>query len=333
MFGRKKSPKRLYYPAKSRWYTQPRGRTKQRNTRKLFTNNIRTRFTRIFKNAIYFSIMGLILVLLVLFLIFSSYFSITKIEVLRQDFHIDTAAISNQLNPYIGDNILFFQKSKIVNKIQENFPEFASVHVKKVLPHSLKIELKSHPIVANIRAYYVLPEVETTVEDEYINEIEDALKGSFVLDEEVSTKKKEITPIEQKCLINEIGQAIFDREEDLELMILTLTGLSQPIEDRQVVITSEKMNYILDSIRYFSNLFKIKIVRVTYLPIAREVHLKTDVGFTVWITLEKDYRIQLDKLNVIYEVAELDKEKLAYIDLRVKEKVIYCPLRSNCNPL
>ncbi len=332
MFKRKKSPKRLYYPTKSRWYTQPRRSTRKRNTRKLFSNNIKTRFTRFFKNAIYFTITGLVLVLLVLFLTFSSYFSITNIEVLRQDFHIDTAMISNQLNRYIGDNILFFQKSKIVNKIQENFPEFASVQVKKTLPHTINIELKSHPIVANIRAYYILPEVETIAEDEYVNEIEEALSGSFVLDEEVSDARYEIVPIEQKCLINKVGQAIFDKEEDLELMTITITGLSQPIEDREIIITNDKMNYILDSIRYFSNLFKMEIVGVGYLPIAREVHLKTDAGFYIWITTEKDYRKQIDKLNTIYKVAELDAEDLAYIDLRVQEKVIYCPLRSNCNP-
>ncbi len=332
MFKRKKSPNRLYYPTKSRWYTQPRRRSKQKNTRKLFTNNIKTRFTRFFKNAIYFTVTGLVLVLLVLFLMFSSYFSVTNIEVLRQDFHIDTALISNQLNPYIGDNILFFQKSKIVNKIQENFPEFSTVQVKKVLPHSLKIELKSHPIVANIRAYYILPEVEIIVEDDYVSDVEDALRKSFVLDEEASAKMEEITPIEQKCLINKIGQAIFDKEEDLELMTIVVIGLSQPIEDREVIITIEKMNYILDSIRYFSNLFKMEVIGVEYLPIAREVHLKTDAGFDIWITTEKDYKKQIDKLNTIYEIAELDAEDLAYIDLRVREKVIYCPLRSNCNP-
>ena len=133
-------------------------------------------------------------------------------------------------------------------------------------------------------------------------------------------------------MINKIGQAIFDKEEDLELMTITITRLSQPIEDREVIITNEKMNYILDSIRYFSNLFKMEIIGVEYLPIAREVHLKTNAGFSIWITTEKDYRKQIDKLNTIYEVAELNKEDLAYIDLRVQEKVIYCPLRSNCNP-
>lgn len=332
MFKRKKSPKRLYYPTKSRWYTQPRRGVKKRSTRKLFANNIKTKFTRLFKNVIYFIITGLILLLLILFLMFSSYFSIASVEVIRRDFHIDTALISNQLNRYIGDNILFFQRSKIVDIIHENFPEFATVQVKKVLPNTIKIELKSHPIVANIRAYYVLPEAETTVEDVVESEIKSALRNSFVLDEGVSDSDEEIVPIEQKCLINDIGQTIFDKEEDLELMTISITGLTQPIEDREIIIDVDRMNYILDSIKYFSNLFKMEVVGVTYLPIAREVHLNTDSNFDIWITTEKDYKKQIDKLNTIYEVAELDTEDLAYIDLRVQEKVIYCPLRSNCNP-
>lgn len=330
MFRRKKSPQRLYYPTKSRWYTQPRRHFRRKNTRKLFTNNIKTKFTRFFRNAIYFTITGLVLILLILFLLFSSYFSITNIEVLRKDFHIDTALISNQLNEYIGENILFFQRSKIVNKIQENFPEFSSVQVKKVLPHSIKIELQSYPIVANIRAYYVLPELETIVEDDYVTEVEEALKESFILDEEVSTKKEEITPIEQKCLINEIGQAIFDKEEDLELMTILVTGLTQPIEDREVIITDDKMDYILNSIKYFTNLLTIEVSAIEYLPIAREVHLNTSAGFEVWLTTEKDYREQIDKLNVIYKTAELDAEDMAYVDLRVREKVIYCLSNARC---
>ena len=331
MFKRKKSPKRLYYPTKSRWYTQPRRRSRQKNTRNLSAGNIKTELTRFFKNAIYFTISGLILTVLILFLMFSSYFSITNIDVIRQDFHIDTALISNQLNGYVGENILFFQRSKIANTIKENFPEFASVQIKKVMPHTLKIDLKSHPVVANIRAYYVLPEVEIVESDEYVTEIEEALIDSFILDESEFDGSEETAPIEQKCLINEIGQAIFDKEEDLELMTIVLTGLSQPIEDREVIISNEKMNYILDSIKYFSNLFKMKIVGIEYIPIAREAHLKTDSGFYIWITTEKDYKKQIDKLNIIYETAELDGEDLAYIDLRVQEKVIYCPRRSNCN--
>ncbi|MBU0727415.1 FtsQ-type POTRA domain-containing protein [Patescibacteria group bacterium] len=332
MFFKKKKPKRLYYPTKSRWHTRPRRRPKVRSSKRLFTSNIRTHFTRLFKNALLFVIAGIVCVILVILLFFSSYFSILNVEVLRQDFNIDTAAISNELNIYIGRNILFFPRSRIVNTIKDKFPEFSSIDVKKVLPNTVKVELEHHEIVANLRAYYILPKVETPPkeEDERLADIAEALDMALSLEEE-TTEKEELTPIEQKCLLNRIGQAIFDQEENLELMTITIDGLSQPIEDRESVVVQDRMDYMLDAIRYFNNLFEMQVESIRYLPIAREVHLKTDTGLIVWLTFEKDYKEQIDKLNIIYEAAEFDEDDIAYIDLRVREKVIYCPTASQCN--
>ena len=91
------------------------------------------------------------------------------------------------------------------------------------------------------------------------------------------------------------------------------------------------MDYLLETIQYFNNLFEIQIDSIEYLSIARELHLTLENGLVIWLAMEKDYRDQIDKLNILYKVAELDKEDLAYIDLRVREKVIYCPARSRCN--
>jgi len=327
-FGKKK-PKRLYYPTKSRWYRQPRRQSKVKRSRQILKHNVRTRFTKLFKNAIYFIIGAVIIIVFVMVFIFSSYLSITSIEVVREDFNIDSAAITNELNQYIGRNILLFPKSKIADTIQENFPEFMNVKVNKIFPHSIKINLESYPIVANLRAYYVLPEVEIPEEDETIAEVHEALETAFTFDEEPAEEKTE--PIEQKCLLNRIGQAIFDQEENLELMNVIIDDLKQPIEDREIVIPKEHMDYMLDTIRYFNNSFKMQVRGLRYLPIAREMHIKTDSGIMIWLIFIKDYKKQIDKLSSIYEVAELDKEDLAYIDLRVREKIIYCPIKSRCN--
>jgi len=282
-----------------------------------------------------FVIAGIVCVILVILLFFSSYFSILNVEVLRQDFNIDTAAISNELNIYIGRNILFFPRSRIVNTIKDKFPEFSSIDVKKVLPNTVKVELEHHEIVANLRVYYILPKVETPPkeEDERLADIAEALDMALSLEEEIplSGKKEELTPIEQKCLLNRIGQAIFDQEENLELMTITIDGLSQPIEDRESVVVQDRMDYMLDAIRYFNNLFEMQVESIRYLPIAREVHLKADTGLIVWLTFEKDYKEQIDKLNIIYEAAEFDEDDIAYIDLRVREKVIYCPNGAKCS--
>ena len=268
---------------------------------------------------------------------------------MRESFNIDSAAIENELNPFIGKNIIFTPKSRIHKTIQRKFPEFAVIKVHKVLPSTLKIDLESHPIAANLRAYYVLPEAEEELDEEDFTELNKAIEeltGSDVPepkaiglfeDEEVIEAIFDIEggedkpePTEQKCLLNRIGQAIFDQEENLELMTVVMRKLTQPIEDREQVIPKEHMNYMLDAIQYFTNVMAIEVVGAEYLPIAREIHLKTVDNLVLWFSIERNYRDQIDKFHAIYEPAELYGEDLSYIDLRVREKVIYCPRNSRC---
>jgi cell division septal protein FtsQ len=278
-------------------------------------------------------VIGFVFLALLAFLLFSSRFAINKIEVSRDDLNTDNSNIVSLMSEFKGQSIFTFSKSKASELIQENYPEFSRIVVKKLLPNTIKIELETYEIVANIKAYYILPKAETVVLEEppEVRELGAALKTAFDLDGKPATEdRQEMTPIEQKALLNRIGQAIFDREEDLELMTVTIEGLSQPIEDRQVVIPAKDMEYIVNSIKYLTNLMQMEIVSVQYLPIGREVHLKTRNNLVLWLSTEKDYKEQIDKLNTIYKVAELDKEDLAYIDLRIREKIIYCPRGQQC---
>ena len=350
MVLRKKKPKRLYYPTKSRWYTRPRRRRPSaKQSSRVLKKGIRGFFRNLMTKSLYLIITGIVFAVLILFLLFSSYFSITNIEVVRESFNIDSAAIENELNPFIGKSIVFSPKSRIYKTIQKKFPEFAIIKVHKVLPSTLRIDLESHPIVANLRTYYVLPEAEETVEEDFaelnkaIEELydsdiieepptplsdEEIIEAIFTLDE---TEEEGPEPTEQKCLLNRIGQAIFDQEENLELMTVAIRNLTQPIEDREQAISKEHMDYMLDAIQYFTNVMGLEISGAEYLPIAREIHLKTVDDLVLWFSIERDYKEQIDKLNIIYETAELHEEDLSYIDLRIREKVIYCLRNSRCD--
>lgn len=351
MVFRKKKPKRLYYPVKSNWYNKPRKRSASKRSNKAIKKGRNEFFQDLVKKSLYLLITGIAFGILLILLFISSYFSITDIEVVRENFNIDSAAIENELNPYIGRNILFFPKSKIYKTINTHFPEFADIEVRKVFPSSIKINLQSHPIAANLRAYYILPEPEEILEEDFtelnkaIEELTgtttdlEALGASKILsDDEISQGIFDIEeeedgpePIEQKSLLNRIGQAIFDQEENLELMTVTVRQLTQPVEDREQVIPKENMDYMLESIQYFTNTIGLEILGVEYLPVAREIHLKTENNLVIWISIERDFKDQIDKLNIVYESVELNKEDLSYIDLRVGEKIIYCPRNARCD--
>ena len=346
----RKKQKRLYYPSKSSWYTKPRRKPSVKRKKKLFKSGFKKAFKKWFKRSVYFVIIAGSFGTFLLFLLFSSYFTVTKIEVVRENFSVDSAAIENELSQFIGKNILFFPKSQIYNVIHEQFPEFKKVEVHKAFPSIFKIELTSYPIVANLRAYYVLPEVEE-MEDEDFTELNKAIeelvgidpsladvleRNHPIGDEEVTEaifdiKDEDKEATEQKSILNQIGQAIFDQEEDLELITIFIHGLNQPIEDREQVIEADHMASIIETIQYFINIMNIEVTGVDYYPVAREMHLKTKNDLVFWLSFDKDLKEQVDKLNTIYEAAELSAEDLIYIDLRIKEKVIYCPRNASCD--
>ena len=327
MFFKKKKTNRLYIPAKSSWYNKPRRKPAVGTSRKILSLGLRTKFSRFFKDAFLYLIAGFTLLGLAGFLLLSNKFSINKIEVARNDLYTDNAAVANLLEPYRGHSIFTFSKSKAQALIHQTYPEFSTIEIRKLLPDRIKVELETYDIIANVKAYYTLPQV-----DETSAFVENSEEDTF--DEEVGTTTKsrqELTPVEQTALLNSIGQALFDREENLQLMTIVIEGLSQPITDREFVIPTVDMQYLTDSIKYFTNLLQREIKAVKYLPIASEIHLTTDHNLTLWLITKKPYKEQLDRFNTIYKAAELDKEDLAYVDLRIPEKVIYCPRGTACD--
>jgi len=332
MFFRKK-PNRLYIPTTSRWYTRPRRRRGLANERRVPRVDLRKILSELLQNRMRALVIALLGAVFLLILASSSYFAIRNIDVIRGDFNIDSAAIENALKGTLGKNILFFPKSLIAKTIQDQFPEFQSVNVQKKMPGTIIISLTSYPIVANLKAYYVLPPAqekpaETTPPT--LLEQQAALEAAFALTPKPIKKPEGPPPVEQKSLLNQVGQAIFDQEENLELITIVVKGLTQPIEDRQQIIPPAAMQYLRDTLQYLGSSLNLKVLGVEVLPIARELHIKIERNVTLWLTLEKDFKEQLDKLKTIYEPAELNKEDLSYIDLRVKEKVIYCPRRAPC---
>lgn len=345
MFFRKKSPKRLYYPAASKWYTRPRRRSAVSAPSPL--REWKKKFFQWLSRSFHLALAIILLVLALGFLVLSTALSVKTIEVVRQNFNVDSAGIESTLSAFKGKSLFFLSKNQIYTAIQKKFPEFSTITIEKKFPSALVIHLESYPVIANLKAYYVLPKAdekvarpEFTALSKAIEELgadptpltappssaETAPESAFDL-----APPEEEKPIEQKCLLNRMGQAIFDQEENLELITVVLRGLTQPIEDREIVISQENMDYLLSAIQYFSAVLSIPVLSADYLPLARELHLKTPSGLMVWLTFEKDYKEQIDKLNTIYKAAELYKENLAYIDLRVRDKVIYCPRKTKCD--
>lgn len=208
--------------------------------------------------------------------------------------------------------------------IQDRYPEFSKVEIRKLLPDRIKVELETHEIVANLEAYYVLPTLSSDQESSQVDHKDEAI-------EVIKSRSQDLTPVKQEALLNAIGQAIFDRDPKPELMTLVIKGLSQPIEDRQIIVPKTDLTYINESINYLRNTAKMEIKQVVYLPIAHEIHLTNTDNLTLWLIATKPYKSQLDRFNIAYKAPEVEKKDIAYMDLRIDEKVIFCPRGEKCD--
>jgi len=71
----------------------------------------------------------------------------------------------------------------------------------------------------------------------------------------------------------------------------------------------------------------MKILEAEYKVIPRELHLKTEKYFIIWLDIQKPFEDQLKKLKKALVKLDIFNEPLEYIDLRISgesgDKIIY----------
>jgi cell division septal protein FtsQ len=224
------------------------------------------------------------------FIFISNLFLINDIRFLNESFENENfnQEIENTISSFISENLFLIDTEEITSQIIMNFPQIEEVTVNKNYPHTITIEFTKYPLVANV-----------------INES---------------------TNIKKNYIINSIGYAI---KEDLENQNLPYVYIEtdEPVNTNIPVIEEAKLNYILNSIKYFEEKFGMRIVEVEYKKIARELHLLTEKDFYIWLDIQVPAEEQLKKLKKALVKLDIYKENLQYIDLRIAgesgDKIIY----------
>lgn len=204
---------------------------------------------------------------------------------------IDGVGKNEQLKAYfkkfIGKNLIFADLDETIEKIEKENPDIQKFEVKKIYPKEIRISFSKYAVVANIN---------------YIS-------------------KKE----EEKFTINEIGYSVEKNIRDPNLPIIRM--ISEKERDNGPVITKEKLNEILQAINFFEEKFEMKIIDTTYLMQAREIHVRTERLFSIWLDAQKPLEIQLNKLKKAVPRLDIYNLPLEYIDLRISgvngEKIIF----------
>ena len=199
-----------------------------------------------------------------------------------------SANIINDLESYKGKNLIFINKDEIIAKIQSAYPEIENINVGRDLPDTIVISFTEYPLVANI----------TNISNE--------------------TNKK--------FIINSIGYIVKEDMDDPNLPYVKIRT-DAPLNTTSSIIELSRLNYILGAKSYFEEKFGMKIIEVEYKVIPREIHLRTEKYFYIWLDIQKPYEDQLKKLKKALVKLDIYNESLEYIDLRITgesgEKIIY----------
>lgn len=93
-------------------------------------------------------LLGLVCALMggfVIFALFSPYFDLKKVIVIRDDPHINVAAVEKSLTDFYDKNLLFIKKERAKEVLLQAFPEFREVSLREKWPDKLEIKIKLSP--------------------------------------------------------------------------------------------------------------------------------------------------------------------------------------------
>lgn len=267
---------------------------------KFFLYNIKTNFLDKYKYIMLeiFSIAFILFSIGIVF--FTGYFNIKSIVLERDNVNLDTLAIEQTLVKYKDTNIFSLNKQQIIQEIHDNFPQIENVSVYKLLPQTLKISVSMYSVVARIREH----------------------EGTIYNLNEKGLPLPEIKIYNDLPLIEIINQHYFNQISKSELQYVEKYFKIRLYEE---IIYPNKLQLILDTISIFERNFDISIVKTRFYPIENEIHMITNLNFSLWIDLRKDdINTSIIKLKHGLRYLNIYDLNLAYIDLRIPDKIIYC---------
>lgn len=231
------------------------------------------------KRKILVSLLLIVIIATSYFIFFSNLFQINVIEIKETENSIDVESIKKETENLLQKNIFLADTQEWKKKIESAHPEIKSVKIRKILPKKIQLEIELHPIVANL-----------------INRFEG---------------------FEKKFELSQHGFTMIENIENPELPYIVITS-EKSFKIKTQVIEKEKLQYALDAIKKFEEQFQMKIIDAQYLRTEREIHLKTEKLFKIWLDMEKDLEKQLNKLKDSLPQFDIYNLPLEYIDLRIE---------------
>lgn len=213
-------------------------------------------------------------------LFFSPLFIVTRVQIEKSG----ASVTADRLQPFIDEiknrNILFVNGDRISDDLISSFPkEILYVTVKKSFPQRVTLKIDEYPLAVNFH---------------------------------INTPKGV-----QKLVINQIGFVVAQNVDFKDIPTLEMSAEKELPIAEGTILSDDKLKPILTSFTKFQELFGIKVIAGEWRKIERELHLKTEKKFEVWLDLTQDVTGQLSKLKRSLPKLDIYNEKLSYIDLRI----------------
>lgn len=222
---------------------------------------------------------GAIILLIILYLtIFSNFFQLRNWKIYGDDIIQENSKFEEFLKVHEGRNLVFLDAGKISSNIKNQYPEVENLRLKKVFPDTLILEFENFPEVANL--FNIVGETQ------------------------------------RKFIVNEIGLLIEQDYENPNLPYIKLQT-EKSLELYDYALPRDKLEYLLDAIYDYEELFGMKVLDAEYKTKEREIHLKTERDFTIWLDTTLTLQEQYSKLKKALPKLNIYTESLEYIDLRI----------------
>lgn len=213
------------------------------------------------------------------FCFLTPYFTIATVDLFEGEAESQNLGLRRIAASFRGQNLLVLSQNNVIERFLSTNKRLKSVNVTKDYPRSLKIVLAEIPPAVNLVV----------------------ANGQ----------------IERKFILNDLGIVVSVDEYSDKLPEVYITSKDSLPLLNQEYMSGEFLSKLLSAEKIFNKTINLKIKRIIYLPVAREVHLQTENDVTIWLDLQKDLTEQIAKLTAALPKINIYDGGFEYIDLRI----------------
>lgn len=243
-------------------------------------------------------------------LFFSKFFHVSDVLVVRDSVYIDPQKVEEAMKPILGENLLFLSTDRYEEDLKVLFPALERIEISKILPRSVQLRLVSFPFIA-------------TIKNEGAKDVYLLSKNGAVIPNEAHSG--EVEEVKNDLLTIEIP-SYKSLSEASRNMIAELIEL----KPNTIFFTKEDISMLEHTAELYKRNFQSPLKKIYWLPLEHELHLELNGGTKVYLWLDKSIETQLYKLKTSEPTLDLASGAVAYVDLRIKDRVDICLKGKQC---